>query len=349
MGGSESKSESSVKQSYESLTINESDINILSQQTNETIVNAIIESANNCTSESINLQNVELVGLRSTGKITIGVKQKQQAVLSFKCVNETNIRNDMVISMVKTILGNIERTNTTDIMAKLESEAKSQSEVQFAPSFGNTMETKSNVEQDIKLKTINKNYTNLRDIVINKVENNFNVDTIQNCLTRVRNQQSVSARDIYSGQEIEVLIEQEQASEIITNCINNASIGNTVLNEIASTLDIKVKESSSTKSVTDASAIATAESKQKGILESAGTFVESIGTAIGNILGGLMSPQMAIASAVVCCCFLILAASMATMYMPSGEDGIDFSQMSQMTGRGYGETSSTLSTYKPNN
>lgn len=346
MGGSESKSQSTVKQSYESLTVNKSDIEILSQQMNDTIVNAIIKNANQCTSESINLQNVELIGLRSSGKITIGVTQKQQAVLNFKCVNETNIRNEMVISMVKTILGNIERTNTTEMLAKLESQAKSQSEVQFAPSFGNTMETKSNVEQDIKLKTINENYTNLRDIVINKVENNFNVDTIQNCLTRVRNEQRVIAKDIFSGQEIEVLIEQEQASQIIADCINKASIGNMVLNEIASTLDIQVKEENTTKSETDAAAVATAESKQKGILESAGSFVESIGTAIGNIFSGIFNnPNAVIASVAICICFFILCFSFLSMKMGSFDS-------TEMQGRGrlsyFDNTSSTLSTYSPN-
>lgn len=306
MGGSSSKT--TLKKELDMLTVNRSTLNLMSKQLNDMVITATINNASSCTSEIINSQEIEIVDVYVEGTANMDIVQEMRASLSFDCVNVTHVRNEVVKSMISSIIGNLERTTSTDILAELETKAQTKAESQFNPlDFGGTS-SETNTDELIKIRTINENMTNIQDIVENVIHSTFTSNTVNKCVTTVRGNQSFKLRNTNAG-TFNFTIKQDIAKDLLSKCVNDTNIGNTINTAMTKVMDIAIKEDVSTTSDVKSTTDVETTALSKGIFEGVGTMVENIGNAISNVMGGIIGPYAAVCGLVVICLAIICIVS----------------------------------------
>ena len=212
---------------------------------------------------------------------------------------------------------------------KLEAMAKSKSENQFSINPFAKSTSNSDVEQIQNFRSVTENHKNIENLIKNSVEANFTSNTVQSCIAKVSNSQSVEAIDIRSGGTIAVVIDQKQGSTLLTKCVNDTSVGNSIVNDVTSYLDIVTKDDTDVTLETEFDGGAESESKNKGIFESIGSMIESIGTAIGNIFGGLFSMLGSFGMPCIASCVLSCICCIVILFM-----GIGFKALGSMGSSG---------------
>lgn len=323
MGASESKA--SVHQELNQTVVNQSTINMVNTQLNNMVSSAIINDSKSCSAAINNNQSVKFVGLKATGDISIGVNQKQAAVLDFKCINVAKVRNDIANNMIQQMMGNLKSTTSVDVLNKLDALAKSKAETQFSPNPFAASSGDSKIEQIQNFKSATISNKNIENVIKNAIEAKFTSNTVQNCIAKVSNSQTVEVIDIVSGGKINAVIEQEQGVTLLTQCVNNTDVGNQLTSALAGYLDIKVKDDTSTSATSEFGATTESEAKNKGVFEGIGSMIESVGTAVGSIFGvaGLapfLSPSSSIC--LFCCiCLFILFAIFGSGMLSQNSDG----------------------------
>lgn len=307
MGGSSSSSK--VYQESETYVTNKSDIDVLNQTINTTIVNTVIENVKKCSASIIQNQKIEIIGLVAGEDINITSQQVQQGMLDFSCAQTDKIQNEVVNKMVTEIMNQMQTNVDTTVLEKLDAIASSKSTDEWGSFPWGGSESDSDVEQKIKTKIKTDLKKDIKNIVENSVMANFTNKNYNECLSRVVNSQEFLAKDLTAGKNITLTLEQDQAAQIFTRCIQDSDIANKVSTTITDFLGVAIKEDTSTTRMLLASADATAESLSGG-------FFEGIGRGIGNIFKGLLpldifegAPSilgLLTTSSLSCCCCLIL-------------------------------------------
>jgi hypothetical protein len=323
--GNKQSSQSAVTQTSNQLVINQTDIDIVNQQMNNVIVNTIVTNAQSCSATINNNQNIILKGLSGTD-INITTNQTQQAVLDFKCVNASTVTNDSSISMLLQIVQNLQQTNTTDILTKLNAAAASSAQSQFQPTFASNTKSNSNLTQSANYQSFSQTHMALTNLITNTISHTFTTNNVSNCLTSAIQNQTVEVYDIKAQKTINAVISQDQGVQLITNCVNTSGVASKMTNGIASELGLTIQNTNATSTNTGMEGTSESSALQKGILESVGTLVQNIGTAIGNLLSGLLGFTIAgIAAPFVisflCICLCLFCCLISVMKPSSSGSG----------------------------
>lgn len=313
MGGAASKA--AVEQEFETLVANKSDINILNEQLNDVQIETIMKDAQTCSAAITQDQLQRYKGIKSMGKLTFTIKQKQASNLTFSCLNLSKVRNDIANQMTSNIMTNLESTTDTEILNKMGAAAAAKAEAgeQFFPWGG--ADTENNIKQITKTTNVTENTKNIQHIVKNAIENTFTVDNVKTCVNSVSNIQSITFEDV-QGEEIDFVIDQNQAATLLAECINKSDVSQDLTNGLLEFFEVSTKEEATTVIQTQAEAEAIAEAKKTGLIgdlfdgitktldATIGKLLDSIG--MGNVFGG-MTPSLSSSSSCICCILIIVA------------------------------------------
>jgi len=321
MGGTESKAV--VVNVANKMIINESTVNIVNQQLNTMVANAIIKDAKNCGAALAADQSINVKRIKVEGDIIIKANQKQKVQLSFGCVQASAVRNDVANDMVAKMMAGLETSTSTDVLEKLEAiaDAKAKSELGSDPLGTKASSVSEQISNYTQKTTTHKNIEN---IVKNATESNFTSDTVQNCLSKIIAEQTVDVEDAESRKGNFILeVDQDQAVDMVMSCIQNSDVSQKITAQVLSDLKVETKDTSETKIVTEMKGKATASAESTGF---AG-MIKALGAMLAALGLGFISPIVALCSSVYsstiscCCCLLIVGVIMMATSSGGGAQG----------------------------
>ena len=317
------QSNSNIHQEQNQTVINQSTVNIVNQQLNSMVANAVIKDAQNCSAALGLSQNIELENISVEGDIVINSNQTQQATVNFDCVQASTVRNEVANEMISQIMAQLETSTSADILNQLDTLAdqKTSSELGGSP----FTQSSSNVEGIQNYVQVSQTNKNIENVVKNAIEVSFTSDTLKECINKVIASQNFKAKGLTSSKGGAVLtINQDQAATMIASCIQNSDVGNQITNKVLGYLDITTKDDSQTKIEASNTASVTQSTTSKGISD----IISSVGDALAAMLAALglsiAGPFVLVSSLsssfylCCCCCCLIL---MLVMMMGAGGMG----------------------------
>lgn len=339
MGGSSSNSK--VKNENNTTIVNKSDINILNEQLNSTSSNVATDAAKSCSS-SVNMSNmIDFAGSVVEGDFNIGassdpnqdcsVELSQDVKSTFKCVQSSNVRNDMGISMIETVMTNLENSASADALNDMDTTAGSKAasgSLSFNPG-GN--KSASKVENINNYKSVTETNKNIENVVKNSVESNFSSNDAQECINKVNAAQGIDASGAYIKGSVNICnFKSDQVANIFGDCMQKSDVGNKVIQDVTRNLGITVKEDSANTVTNKAKTVAESSAEQTGVIGDVGGVIESVGSAFSGLLGlgalGAMAPMLSPMSILSCCCCCIILIVM--MMMGGKSSGSDSSSSS---------------------
>jgi hypothetical protein len=292
MGGGGSKSSSSTSQKYNTNIVTKDDLNIMSQNLSSAVSTTIMNAAMKCSASITQLQKVQLTNMNVVGDFNLSAKQGQQAAMTFDCVQVSEIKSAIANNLVTELMNGINGNFTTDVLDKLDANAKSNS----ASGAGSSMlsgptssNSSSNIDYNFNSTTdIHKNIVN---VVQNSIVNKLDIKSIQSCIASINQSQIVGATNVNVGGTVFVAVDQVQSSNLLASCLQKSNIGNNIASDVASKLGLTVTEDVSTKKSTTASTSASSTAESRGPAESVGsgisTAAQGTGTGIGNVYTGM--------------------------------------------------------------
>lgn len=319
MGGS--SSQNTITNRNNTLIVDKSDIKVLNEQINNTSSNVAVEQAKSCSSET-NISNmINLSHARIQGDLNIGtdgnnpsnkcsVELDSDVNVTFQCTQVSQVSNQMGISMIDTIMQQLQNNVSNDVLNDMNNIASAKAKA-GSLSFGGSSSTSNNVETINDYKSITETHKDLENVVRNSVEANFSSKDAQKCINKVNQSQGIDASGSFVGGNANICnFKSSVAANVFTSCMQESDIGNKITEDITRNLGITVTDTKSNTIENKTKSETTAESITTSVFE-------DIGTGIGNAIGGLFSLfglgalipfaiPIAAASCVCCCCVLVI-------------------------------------------
>lgn len=320
MGGS--KSRSTIKTENNTLVVNRSDINILNKTVNEAVVNVVSKTNQSCANQ-VSLSNViDFSGATISGDLNIGsggendcqVTLEQEGVFTFKCVNSSDLRNNVGSQIIDTVMQQLDQANSNDIVQKLENTADAKAKT-GALSLG-ISSSNTNVSGINRYQQVNESKKNIQNIVRSSVESNFTNENVSNCVSKIEQMQGFDASGSLIGGNVNMCnFNSKQVSNAFVECLNVNEVSNKVINDAAKALDITIKEDVQTQQTAESTTTATATAEVQGVIDAIGNVLGSIGSAF---LAPFLSPLSSICCFLCCCCIVVI---IIMMMMSAGAGG----------------------------
>jgi len=310
MGNSSSSTVSNINNT---LLVNKNDIDIVNKNLSNQVANTVINNAKKCSANINQLQSVKFKNITVAGDFNLNADQKQQAALTFSCVNADNTRADIANTMMQEMLSSIQNNNSSEVLSKLEAQAAASQKNGFlSTSFGNSTSSDSN--NTVNFTQMNTNNTHLQNIIENSIVNNFTTNNISNCISQVNNNQLVDAQQIVVGGNANIAIKQDQAATLFAECIQTADVGQKITNSVMTAVGVKAENISKTVEKTEMKAEATASQVNAGfdLLASLAPCLAMVG---GPIIGCILC--------CICCCVVLLAVFVLPKLMGKKSDELN--------------------------
>ncbi len=279
MGNTESHA--TINQTNNDLFINNTDINTLSEQINQQVNSATLTAAQSCSADMNLQQYINVSNFNTRGNFNFNTNQTQQAVLTFGCVNTSNLRNKTGAELITNINNGINNSVTNEALQALKANAESAAKMGWG-GIGN-VNSSTNVNAINNYKVDNKTDLNIQNVVKNIVQNNFTAESVSNCISKANTSQAVNMENIHVGGEAFIAIEQNQAQTVFSNCVQESNLGNNILNQTASELGIKVELENKNISKQESESKTKSGAEMQGLGGAFAQFFEGIGNAIGDI------------------------------------------------------------------
>jgi hypothetical protein len=301
-------SHQNITQENKQLYIDQDTIKSVSKQINNQISNTIIKTAKECTADINNNQAIILKGINTKGNFNFNATQNQAAALTFSCVQSSKVRNmagsEIISDMTNALTNNI----SNEALSELKQNAKNSASASFGAIGNVASNTKTNAINDYK--SITQNNKDIENVVKNSVENNFSSETVSHCIAQANNNQTINLQEVNVGGEAVIAIDQNQAANVVAECIQSDDIGSKIINTALGAFQIAVRDESKSVSIQNSSSEIKSTAHNAGYFESIGDLFSSIFSGIGGIFG---HPGAIIAS--VCCCIVILVLIMIVGYI----------------------------------
>lgn len=359
-----SKSKSSIRTENNTTVINKSDINLLNKSVNKAISNVVSNTKQNC-SNQVSLKNViDFSGSTIKGNLNIGsgsdsndkngckVNLEQEGAFTFKCTNASEMQNAVGSKMIDTIMQKLRNSNSSDIVQKLNAQAKTKAK-KAGLDFGSS-KADSKVDAINNYKQVNETEKDIQNVIKNVVTSNVTNNTVSNCINQINNKQGFNA----SGALIEGKVDfcnfqSKQVAKTFVNCMNKNNITNKVTNQTARSLGVDIKDDNKVKQKATSKVKTSTSAETTGIFGGLSASLASLG------LGPLASPLIS-GCCFICCCIIIVIIILVVVIAFSAAGGdpqqavqgasnlaSNFGQMRQMQGnfpqQNQGSQSSLLS------
>ena len=293
-------SQANISQQNNQLFINKDYVKSVSEQINSQISNTLIKNAKACTADINNNQAITIKGFTTKGDFDFNTKQTQAAALTFSCVQSTKVRNTAGSEIIANMTNSLQNTVNNEALAKLDQNAKNSASSSFG-AIGN-VQTNTNVNAINNYKSVTENHKDIENVLKNIVQNNFTSENVSNCISQVNNNQTINLQEVNVGGKAVIAIDQNQAANVVSECVQRDDVGNSIMNAATSALGVNVEDKTTSKSVQESKSEVVSEAHQAGVLE-----------GLQGILSGLLSGLTSIFSSpggiilsIACCCVLCI-------------------------------------------
>lgn len=310
MGNSSSKSNQVITNN----TVNQDYINSLNKTIMDSAVNTMVSNASSCSS-AVNLNNsCNMSGTSVGGDFNFNGNQSSQAKVNFNCIQANQTSSDMATSMMSSMITEMKLLNGTESAAQLNTAAQASNKTGFGSTPGSSS---SNASTNVSNTVTNETITNVENIFQQKLSNNFNSETVNECIgkTYISNSQDLSNMNIGGNANVECV--QTASVEQVQNC---KQLSSAVAKTTQATFQELGLKTDVTNKTTD-STISSNTSKSENI--STGP-IEELGNAFANILSAFglafLSPFLMPLSSICCCIIIMLCMAMVakTLFNDSG-------------------------------
>jgi hypothetical protein len=319
MGSSHSSSKSS--QTITNNVVNSNYLNTLNKTIMESAVNTMINNASSCSS-AVNVNNsCDMSGTNVAGNLNFGGNQSGQAKVNFNCIQANQTSANMATAMMDSMVAEMKALNGTEAASQLNTASQSSNKSDFLSSFGTSSSSNSNV--NVNNNITNQTISNVENIFEQKLNNNFTVNTVNECIgkTKISNSQDLSNMNIGGNANVECI--QTASVEQVSNCKQLSDAIQKTTQETFQELGMKVDTKSTTANSTESTVSSKSENVSTGLYQGIADVLNSIFGALG--LEPYILPICA------CCCVLLLLLSVFAAFIAfsngsgSGSDsGSDF-------------------------
>jgi hypothetical protein len=296
-------STANVVQQNNQLFVNKDYVKSVSEQLNSQISNTLIKNAKACTADINNNQAINIKGFTTKGDFNFTGNQTQSAALTFSCVQSTKVRNTAGSEIISNMTSALQNNVNNEALAKMDANAKNAASSSFG-AIGNT-QANTNINAINNYQSVTENHKDIENVVKNVVQNNFSSESISNCISQVNNNQSINLQEVNVAGKAVIAIDQNQAANVVAECIQNDNVGNAIMNAAASALGVKIEDKTVSKSIQESKSEVVQEAHMAGYLEGLAGIIGSIGTAVSSIFD---SPGMMITCIGICCLLCIVLA-----------------------------------------
>lgn len=300
MGNTSSKAD--IVQENNQLFINQDDVKSFSEQINSQISNTLIANAKSCSADINNNQAIMIKGFTTKGDFDFTAGQTQSAALTFSCVQANNVRNTAGSDIVAQMTNALSNDVSTEALSKLDQNAKNSASSSYG-AIGNVT-ANTNVKALSNYKSVTQNHKDIENVVKNAVQNNFTSENISKCISQTNNNQQISLQEVNVGGKAVIAINQDQAANAVSKCVQEDNIGNSIINNALSSLGVQITDKSIAKSTMVSESKVTAEAHQAGLFES-----------IGDMISGIFGNWGVIISSLICCCAIVVVLYIATNFV----------------------------------
>lgn len=239
MGSSSSKS--TVNNTNNQTYITENTVNILNKTTNEAVANAMIKSNSSCSTLNTIDQLISFHGCEIGGDLNINnVKQDAMITVDFSCVNvfkaEQEMAQALMAELVNQLQSEMDAKSLNDMNTKAETAAVS------SGILSGDSSSDSNVNNTYNLKVVNQNNTAIQNVVANSVQANFEVESIQKCMSEAAIKQTQDYSNCKVGGNVNVSeLAQSAGISSVVKCVNQSGTVQSVMNQAANDMNVVVK------------------------------------------------------------------------------------------------------------
>ena len=294
---------SSVVNDVTNNTYNISDtaVKVLNQNINSAISNSMVKSAQNCSSSIFNTQSIDFSHIVVYGNFDIdNSSQIAKDSVTFDCLNSNDITNSSNNAIISELMGQMSLKFSNAALSEIAQAAAAKAAAGGIPGLSQSANANvSNVIFNNVHNEVNTNIT-MEQIVKNTVEQNFNAETVSNCIATTNTNQSFTVQDSeFHGNVTIHGFTQDAATESLTSCIQKNNITNKATSELLTNLGFKINDENNN--------FGSYASNQKG-----GTETETSGPLAGlwgtlQSLFGNFSESIIVVVVLSCiCCMFIL-------------------------------------------
>lgn len=298
MGDCGSKTKINVENNV--LTIDKQTVNLTNEQINNLIVNTTVSLASSCSGGVINKQELNIKGLTAGEDINLDTNQSISSILDFSCVNESAVKDSTSAEMINSLMAGLQSDTNQESLAKLSAAAKTDNTSGFMSGLLNApTNSKTNVNLKNNYQAVSDKTKNIVNRVANSLQKNFNQEDIKTCSAKMVNDQKQDIENLKAGRNIKGVFKQDIASKVFTECLNKSGTANIITQNLLSDFNVKVKDTTTQKSVAEMEAKSETKSTSSGPFESIfGDIFSKLGLPIG---AGIASSVLS-----VLCCFAII-------------------------------------------
>lgn len=328
------KSSASTTTDNSKKIVRRSELNMVNEQANSFASDIAFKAAKACSSGMSQLNHVDWTGAEVVGDFNMAIDQKNEAAVTFDCVQADKVSGDMAAGIINKIAGSLESNYSTDLLDKMNSEAQAKQKDGWGNIPMGASSSSSSTTNINKLDFKEESRKNLQNTIKNNTEMNFSQDTVSECTSEYKQANVGSFKDMKIGGNVNTVLKQSNAMKAMSSCKQMNDAISKITQATASDLGIKVVDESSTAQSTDISSSSSSTQESQGVGDAIGDVFRGVGQMFGGMYGG--SALIAVVVVVGICAVLTLGMSDA------GQD-----QISRMGG-GSKKSTSTQSTTNSN-
>lgn len=221
--------------------VTENDVNIVNQNVNNAVANALISNGATCKAINTITQGMSFRGCKVGGDIKVSnVNQNAVITVDFSCLNAFKAEQGMAQALLSELVNDLQNKMTTKALNEMGNAAETQASTTGI--LGGSANANTNANNTFNLSVVNKNNTAIQNVIANSVQSNFNVKNIQECIHQAEINQSVDFSNCQTGGSLIVSeLAQNAGIKSVVNCVNNSGTVQSVLSEVANKLNIAVK------------------------------------------------------------------------------------------------------------
>jgi hypothetical protein len=314
MGGSHSSTATNITNN----TVNQTDISNTTKNIQESATNTLVENASSCASSVEQTNSCNLSGATIAGNFNLDGTQSNKASVNFSCVQSSSAANSMTDAMASSIANEMGVLNGTEAAAKINAAAEAATKSGFLSLGGGS--SKSDVNTNVNYNVTNSTKAVVENIFKKNLSNNFSSKTVDECIGRTKQSNSIEAVGVKVGGNANVECNQSNSLEQVSECKQMTEAINKTLSQTAQELGFKVSNKSDTSAKSEVTATAKTKTESEGVASAINAFANVINAL--NPFSSLFGSGETVMAASCCCCFLIcciLIVSMVVMKSGGGD------------------------------
>lgn len=309
MGHSHSKTNTNIVNNV----VNTNDINSINKSVVESAIEVLVKNASKCSS-SVNQSNTcSMNNSKIASNFSIGGNQSNKASVDFSCIQADTAASEMETAMTQALQGQLNSITDSELANKINAAAAAASKSGAGSTGGGA---NANVNTGVSNNIKNETKVVIENIYKRNLKNNFNSETVSECIGKTEQKNNISATGDEVGGSADVNCTQSNTLEQVQECKQMNEAVNSVLAKTAQELGFKIETVNTTASKIESKSSAESENTSTGVFQDIGNAVSGVVSSIGDALGiaglGVMAPY-AIVSCCVCCLLISICLSCVMM------------------------------------